>query len=100
MQTRGVRGQKIPKNANIICERPRMGDTKKSFWFYLNFKLLSLDDFDNNGRFSCKNEIENMSPPIKPKIKHFKDGSYRLTLSLVTLFLSKKPDWKIVHCTV
>ena len=22
MQTRGVRGQKIPKNANVICERP------------------------------------------------------------------------------
>ena len=22
MQTKGVRGQKIPKNANVICERP------------------------------------------------------------------------------
>jgi len=22
VQTRGVRGQKIPKNANVICERP------------------------------------------------------------------------------
>ena len=22
MQTRGIRGQKIPKNANVICERP------------------------------------------------------------------------------
>ena len=45
-------------------------DTKKSFWFYLNFKLLSLGDFDNNGMFSCKNEIENMSPPETPEIKH------------------------------
>ena len=27
MQTRGVRGQKIPKNANVICERPITG-----FW--------------------------------------------------------------------
>ena len=25
MKTRGVRDQKIPKNANVICERPLMG---------------------------------------------------------------------------
>ena len=26
MQTKGVRGQKIPKNANVICERPLITD--------------------------------------------------------------------------
>ena len=40
-----------------------------------------------------------MSPLETPEIKHL-DGLYGLTLSLVTLLLSKKPDWKIVHCTV
>ena len=29
MQTRGVRGQKIPKNANVICERPLACMTKR-----------------------------------------------------------------------
>ena len=36
-------------------------------WFT---KLLSSDDYNNNGRFSCKNEIENMSPPETPETKH------------------------------
>ena len=38
MQTRGVRGQKIPKNANVICERPLSSEKVSStFQFFVAF---------------------------------------------------------------
>ena len=40
MQTRGVRGQKIPKNANVICERP-LSNLRK------NLEVISLSATDS-----------------------------------------------------
>ena len=40
MQTRGVRGQKMPKNANVICDRSLIGrEGVRNFAIFANFHI-------------------------------------------------------------
>ena len=43
MQTRGVRGQKIPKKANVICERPLNENFISTTLTLFNMVIIAID---------------------------------------------------------